>query len=194
MTIIILATISITSFAESDYYDVYAYGNFETEGANIFYATFTIRPIENVESLELTINYNEENLNYSKKQFLFKRNCFCKHILFPGGPDFRAEACGSLFAVADNRGFHKGRIVEDLVFLGGLILHILHESYFRCLTVPVDEIVDPADCPQNAVELLAGHTVLLQIDGLEFDPPLLEIPLGFFGIKAFAFSEYLDVQ
>lgn len=69
MTIIILATISITSFAESDYYDVYAYGNFETEGANIFYATFTIRPIENVESLELTINYNEENLNYSKKQF-----------------------------------------------------------------------------------------------------------------------------
>ena len=69
MTIIILATINVTSFAESDYYDVYAYGNFETAGANIFYSRITIRPIDNIESLELTISYNEENLNYSKKQF-----------------------------------------------------------------------------------------------------------------------------
>ncbi len=69
MAMLVLTAVSVTSFAENNAYDVYAYGNFETYGNNTFYARLTIKPIEKVEKLELIISYNEENLDYGKSQF-----------------------------------------------------------------------------------------------------------------------------
>lgn len=66
MAIIILTAISVTSYAENDNYDVYAYGSFETYGNKTFDATVSIRPIKNVKELVLTISFNNENLTYEK--------------------------------------------------------------------------------------------------------------------------------
>ena len=61
-------------------------------------------------------------------------------------------------------------------------------------TVPVNEIVDAAHSMEYAVKFLAGKTEAEQIYGLEFHPSFFEISFGFFCIKAFAFSEYLNIQ
>ena len=127
-----------------------------------------------------------------------RKNCFCKPyfpgILLPGCPDFRAIAAGCLLSVADDGRFHKGRVIKDLVFLCPLVVHVLHQRHIGRFAVPVDEIVDPANGPQDTVEFLTGHSVLLQVDGLEFDPAFLEVSFGFLCIKAFCFAENLNIN
>ena len=115
-------------------------------------------------------------------------------ILFPGGPDFGAVTCSSLLAVADDGGFHEGGIVKNLILLGSFVIHVFHQGDIRVFAVPVNEVVDAAHGPQHTVKFLAGHTVFLQIDGLVFDPALLEPALCFFRIEALAFSKNLNVQ
>ena len=127
----------------------------------------------------------------SFKRTAFVRNDFC---LFPFCPDFRAIAAGCLLSFADDWGFHEGGIIKNLILLGPFVVHVLHQGNFGAVTFPVNELVDAPDCPQYAVKLLAGHSVLLQVDGLEFDPPLLEVPFGFFCIKAFRLAENLNIQ
>ena len=117
-----------------------------------------------------------------------------KCALFPFDPDFWAVTCGGLLAVSDNGGLHQGRIVENLVFLGTLIVHIFHQCDIRRFTVPVDEIIDAANGTKHAVELLSGHTKANQVNGLVFDPALLEPALSFLCIEAFVFTKNLDVQ
>jgi len=114
--------------------------------------------------------------------------------LFPSGPNFRAEANGGLLAVTDNGRFHQGGIIKDLVLLDELIFHILHVCDLRRFSVPVDQIVDPANGTENAVELLAGHAISDQINRLKLNAALLEPALCLLGIKTLAFAEYLNVQ
>ena len=66
MVILVLTTVSVTSSAEGDNYDIYAYGSFETYGNNTFDATVSIRPLENVKELVFTFSYCNENLTYKK--------------------------------------------------------------------------------------------------------------------------------
>lgn len=115
-------------------------------------------------------------------------------MLFPSGPNFRAVANCCLFSVADNGRFHQGRVVENLVLFGPLVVHVLHQGDIRVTAVPIDEIVNAANSPEHTVKFLTGQAETEQVHGLEFHPPLFEIPLGFFRIKAFAFAEYLNVQ
>ena len=85
-------------------------------------------------------------------------------------------------------------MVEELVFLGALVVHIAHEVDLGALGVPVDQCVDAADGAQDAVKLAAGQAEAQQVDRLEFDPPLLEPPLGLFRVKAFFLSEKLNIH
>ena len=115
-------------------------------------------------------------------------------MLFPCCPNFRAVANRCLLAVADDGRFHQGRVVENLVLLGDLVVHVLHQGDVRITAVPIDQIVDTANGAKHAVKFLSGQSKTEQVHGLEFYPPLFEIPLGFFCVKAFAFAEYLNVQ
>ena len=114
--------------------------------------------------------------------------------LVPGSPDVGAEACSGLLAVADDGGLHEGGVVKNLVLLGHLVVHVLHQSDIRVLGIPVDEIVDAAYGPEHAVELLAGHAEAVQVDGLKFDPPLFKPALRFLGVEALGFSKNLNIQ
>ena len=60
--------------------------------------------------------------------------------------------------------------------------------------LPVDQRVDAADGAQDAVKLAAGQAEAQQVDRLEFDPPLLEPPLGLFRVEAFFLSEKLNIH
>lgn len=114
--------------------------------------------------------------------------------LFPFCPYFGAVTGSSLLPVTDNGCFHKAGVIKDLIFFGPLIIHIFHQGDLRVLAVPVDEIIDTANSPENAVKLLSGHTKANQVNGLIFDPALLEPALGFLCIEAFVFAKNLDVQ
>ena len=92
-------------------------------------------------------------------------------LLFPRFPHVGAVAGGGLFAVADDGGLHELGVVEELVFLGALVVHIAHEVDLGALGVPVDQCVDAADGAQDAVKLAAGQAEAQQVDRLEFDPP-----------------------
>lgn len=114
--------------------------------------------------------------------------------LFPFCPYFGAVTGSGLLPVTDNGCFHEAGIIKDLVFFGPLIIHIFHQGDLRVLAVPVNEIIDTAHSPENAVKFLSGHAKANQVNGLVFDPALLKPALSFFGIKAFVFTKYLDVQ
>ena len=114
--------------------------------------------------------------------------------LFPFCPYFGAVTGSGLLPVTDNGGLHKAWIVENLILFGALIIHIFHQGDLRVLAVPVNEIIDTAHSPENAVKFLSGHAKANQVNGLVFDPALLKPALSFFGIKAFVFTKYLDVQ
>ena len=109
-------------------------------------------------------------------------------VLLPLLPDFRAEAHGGLFAVADDRGLHKGRIIKKLILFGDLIVHILHVGDLLGLIVPIDQVVHAAHGPQNAVKFFAGHTVAQQINILILDTPFLKITFRLFCIITLVFS------
>lgn len=113
---------------------------------------------------------------------------------FPGGPDFRTIADGGLLAVSYNRCFHQTWIIKHFIFLGSGIIHVFHVGDFLGFAVPVDEIINSADCPEYAVELLAGHSKTNQVDGLIFNAAFFEIAFGFLRIKALALSENLNIQ
>ena len=115
-------------------------------------------------------------------------------MLFPSGPNLRAVADSGLLTVANDGRFHQCRVIENLVLFGPLVVHVLHQGNIRVTTVPIDEIVNATDSPEYTVKFLAGQAETEQIHRLEFHSPLFEISLGLFGIKAFAFAEYLNVQ
>ena len=115
-------------------------------------------------------------------------------MLFPCGPNFRAVANCRLFSVADDGRFHQGGVVKNLVLLGDFVVHVLHQRDIRVAAVPIDQIVNAAYRPEHAVKFLAGQAETEQVHGLEFYPPLFEIPLCLFRIKALAFAEYLNIQ
>ena len=114
--------------------------------------------------------------------------------LLPSLPDFGTKAAGGLLAVADHGGAHEHGIVEDLVFLGNFVFHVLHQGDFGRLALPVDEVVDAAHGTEDAVKFLAGHAVLLEVDGLELDSALLEPALGLLGVEALGLTKNLNIQ
>ena len=117
------------------------------------------------------------------------------HIeLLPCRPDFRAKTNSRLLAIADDGRLHKPGVIKDLVLFRDFIFDIFHICDLLRLVILVDQVVNTADCTQHAVKFLAGHTVFHKVDGLKLDSALLEPPLGFLCIKAFAFAENLNIQ
>ena len=114
--------------------------------------------------------------------------------LFPSGPNLRAKANCSLLAVSDDGCFHQRGIFKEFILLGELIVHILHIGNFLGFVIPIDQLIHTAHGPQNAIKLLACHTELDQIDALESNAAFFEPALCFFRIKAFAFTENLNIQ
>ena len=58
----------------------------------------------------------------------------------------------------------------------------------------VEELINPADTADNAFEFALAHAFCGEINRLEFNMPLLEEALCFFGIKAFGFAENLNIH
>ena len=114
--------------------------------------------------------------------------------LFPGCPHFRAETHCCLFSIANDWCFHQTWIVENLVLFGSGVIHVLHVGDFLGLSGPVNEVINAAHSPYHTVKLLAGHSIAEKVNGLIFNPAFLEVAFGLLGVKAFAFSENLNVQ
>ena len=114
--------------------------------------------------------------------------------LFPFGPDLWAVARGGLTAIADNRRLHELGIFKDPVFLGLTVLCIPQERDLFGLAVPVDQLINAAQGPDYGIKFAAGHAEAGQINALEGNAPLFEVPLRFFGVKAFGCAKNLNVQ
>lgn len=114
--------------------------------------------------------------------------------LLPRCPNFRAITYRGLFPVTNDRGFHQHRIIEYPILFCPFVIHVLHIGDFLTFAVPVNQVVNPAYCPQDTVKFLAGHSVTIYVNRLELNSPLLKVPFCFFCVKAFGFSENLYIQ
>lgn len=115
-------------------------------------------------------------------------------VLFPFFPNLRTVPDSYLFSVTDDGSTHQGRILKDDIFLYDFVLHVLHIGNILRFGVPIDQIVNPGNAPQNRIKLLAGQTVLDQVDILVLDSAFFKIPLRFFCIEALTLSENLNIQ
>lgn len=123
-----------------------------------------------------------------------KRYPEVRRPLFPTGPDIRAVATGCLFTVTDDGCLHQLGIVEDLNFFGAGVIRVFQQQDVVVIAVPVDQMIDAADGPENGVKFPAGHAKPDQIDSLIGDTALLKKALRFFCIETFGCSENLNVQ
>ena len=57
----------------------------------------------------------------------------------------------------------------------------------------VQQVLQP-HAPEDGGELPLADACLFQVDGLVFDPALLEVALGLLGVEALGFAEDLDVH
>ena len=135
---------------------------------------------------------------------------FCNLLLFTGklivglvshSVSITADAMNNLSdatsSVVTMLGF---RLAEQLLVFKQLVLFLpVHQCVQKCkglliLGIGVHQLFPAAQRPGHVVKLAAAHFFFLQVDHLEFDPPLLEIALGLFGIKALAGAEDLNVH
>ncbi len=101
--------------------------------------------------------------------------------VFPVLPDLGGVADGGLFAVADDGGFYKTRVLKELAEFILVIGEILQQGVVRRLLV--HHSLKTHGAPHTR-ELAAAHAVAVDIYVLVLDPALLEVPLGLLGVKA----------
>lgn len=109
----------------------------------------------------------------------------------PGLPHVGAVAHGGLPAVADDGGAEEPGVGEQLLHPVLVVGQVAEQGGVRVFWV--DECLQPHRLA-HALQLPGADAHLQKVDGLELDAPLLEVPLRFFGVKALALAENLDVH
>jgi len=114
--------------------------------------------------------------------------------LFPFFPYLRAIAHSSLLAVTNDGSAHQRRILKNLILLGTLVIHVFHQSYSLRLAVPVNQVIDPPNCPKNRIKFFTGQSETEQVYILILDAPFFKIPLRLLTVEALPFSKDLNIQ
>lgn len=112
-------------------------------------------------------------------------------FLLPFCPYIRLIADGCLLSVTDYRRFYKPRTFKQLFKLCICRCKIL---YKRIVLIGSVQHIIKTNGIFDGVKFASAHAEFHNIDELILYPTLFKIALGFFCVKAFTFSENLNVH